>query len=99
MDKYKKTTQLLRRPNFFQFRTETSKVFLRCEASDCVVVEGADRDFFDKLNHAIAWPPAPTEAEPTPKPTLTILPSSHEPNFGATTAGVGALYNVYHFPQ
>ena len=100
MAKYKKTTQLLRRPNFFQFRTESSKVFLRCEASDCLILEGADRDFFDKLNHAIAWPPAPTEVEAaTPKPTLTILPSTREPNFGVTTAGVGALYNVYRFPR
>jgi hypothetical protein len=99
MSKYKKTTQLLRRPNFFQFRTETSKVFLRCESSDCVIVEGADRDFFDKLNRAINWPPAPTEADAAPKPTLTILPSSHKPNFGESTAGAGAIYNVYRFPN
>lgn len=98
-DKYKKTTQLLRRPNYFQFRTEEAKVFLRCEGSDCLIVEGAERDFFDKLNRAMGWPPAPSETEPTPKPTLTQLPSNRDADFGVSTAGVGALYRVYEIPR
>lgn len=76
MSKYPKTTQLLRRPNFFQFRTENAKVFLRCEASDCLVLEGADREFFDKLDRAIGWPAAPPETEPTAKTTMTQIPAA-----------------------
>lgn len=73
LNKYPKTTQLLRRPNFFQFRTEESKVFLRCEAGGCLIVEGADREFFEKVNRAIGWPPAPSEIGPEAKPTVTQL--------------------------
>ena len=80
MSKYPKTTQLLRRPNFFQFRTEDSKVFLRCQGTDCLILEGADRDFFDKLDHAFGWPAAPGETDPTPKPTVTQIPAAASPS-------------------
>lgn len=76
MSKYPETTELVRRPNFFQFRTEDSKVFLRCQGADCLILEGADRDFFDKLDHAFGWPAAPGETEPTPKPTVTQIPGA-----------------------
>ncbi len=69
--KHKTRVELLRRPNFFQFKTESGKVFLRCVASDCLSVEQADRDTFDKINRAIGWPPAPAEVEPPVKPTMT----------------------------
>jgi hypothetical protein len=69
--KHKTRVELLRRPNFFQFKTDTGKVFLRCLASDCLSVEQADRDTFDKIDRAIGWPPAPAEAEPVGKPTVT----------------------------
>jgi hypothetical protein len=69
--KHKTRVELIRRPNFFQFKTEAGKVFLRCLASDCLSVEQADRDTFDKINHAIGWPPAPAEIEPVAKPTVT----------------------------
>jgi len=61
--KYKTRTELLRRPNYFQFKTDDGKIFLRCLASDCLSVEIADRETFDKINRAIGWPPAPAEAE------------------------------------
>jgi len=69
--KHKTRVELIRRPNFFQFKTDGGKVFLRCLASDCLSVEQADRDTFDKINHAIGWPPAPAEIEPVAKPTVT----------------------------
>jgi hypothetical protein len=69
--KHKTRVELLRRPNFFQFKTEAGKVFLRCVASDCLTVEHADRDTFDKIDRAIGWPPAPAENEPAAKPTVT----------------------------
>jgi len=101
MDKYKKTTQLMRRPNFFQFRTEESEVFLRCEASDCLIVEGADRDFFDKLNHAIGWPAAPAETEPAAKITVTQLPSPSDSKLTPKGPGLGAgtLHMDVKFPR
>ena len=69
--KHKTRAELIRRPNFFQFKTEAGKVFLRCLASDCLSVERADRDTFDKIDRAIGWPPAPAEIEPVAKPTVT----------------------------
>jgi hypothetical protein len=57
--KYKTRTELFRRPNFFQFQSESGGVFLRCIATQCLTVEGATRDTFDKINHAAGWEPAP----------------------------------------
>jgi hypothetical protein len=34
-------------------------VFLRCVATQCLTVESATRETFDKINHAIGWEPAP----------------------------------------
>jgi len=57
--KYKTRTDLFRRPNFFQFQSESGGVFLRCVATHCLTVEGATRETFDKINHALGWEPAP----------------------------------------
>jgi hypothetical protein len=61
--KYKSRRDLFRRPNFFQFQTETGGVYLRCIATQCLIVEGASRDTYDKITRAIDWPSAPTPAE------------------------------------
>jgi hypothetical protein len=63
--KHKERTELYRRPNFFQFQAADGGVFLRCLAGECITVEGANRETFDKINHAIGWPaaPAPVESE------------------------------------
>ena len=60
--KYAARKQLFRRPNFFQFQTDTGGVFLRCVSSMCLVLEGATRENYDKVNSAIGWAPAPTPA-------------------------------------
>jgi hypothetical protein len=57
--KYKTRTDLFRRPNFFQFQSESGGVFLRCVATHCVSVEGATRETFEKINHALGWELAP----------------------------------------
>ena len=57
--KYKTRTDLFRRPNFFQFQSESGGVFLRCVATQCLAVEGATRETFEKINHAMGWEPAP----------------------------------------
>jgi len=57
--KYKTRTDLFRRPNFFQFQSESGGVFLRCVATHCLTVEGATRETFEKINHALGWEPAP----------------------------------------
>jgi hypothetical protein len=63
--KYPARTQLFRRPNFFQFRAGSGGVFLRCSGTQCLTVEGASRETFDKINSAIGWtsPPSPSSAE------------------------------------
>jgi hypothetical protein len=60
--KYKTRTELYRRPNFFQFQTDAGGVFLRCVDSTCLVVEGASRETYDKINGAIGWEPAPASS-------------------------------------
>jgi hypothetical protein len=57
--KYKTRTELFRRPNFFQFQSESGGVFLRCVATQCITVESASRETFDKIDRAIGWDPAP----------------------------------------
>jgi hypothetical protein len=70
--KYKTRTELFRRPNFFQFQSESGGVFLRCVATQCLTVESATRETFDKINHAIGWDPAPsTMSAPAAPETIT----------------------------
>jgi hypothetical protein len=57
--KYPARTQLFRRPNFFEFRTDRGGVFLRCSGTQCLTVEGAGRETFDKIESAIGWTLAP----------------------------------------
>jgi hypothetical protein len=61
--KYKDRTELLRRPNYFQFQTEGRGVFLRCVNTECLVVEGASRETYDKITRAIGWSLAPLPLE------------------------------------
>jgi hypothetical protein len=67
--KHEKRTELFRRPNYFQFQTEEGGVFLRCVEAECVTVEGATRETFEKINQALNWPPAPGPGVATPKPS------------------------------
>jgi len=69
--KYKTRTDLLRRPNYFQFKTDGGKVFLRCIVTDCLTVELAERETFDKIDRAIGWPQAPAETSAPAKPAVT----------------------------
>jgi hypothetical protein len=70
--KYKTRTELFRRPNFFQFQSESGGVFLRCVATQCITVESASRETFDKINHAIGWEPAPATVNvPASPATIT----------------------------
>jgi len=57
--KYPDRAQLFRRPNFFQFHTESGGVFLHCSGTQCLTVEGATGETFDKINGAIGWTQAP----------------------------------------
>jgi len=62
--KHKNRTGLFRRPNYFQFNTDSGGVFLRCIGTDCLVVEGASRETYDKITRAIGWTLAPAPAQP-----------------------------------
>ena len=78
--KYKTRAELFRRPNFFQFQSESGGVFLRCVATHCLTVEGATRETFDKINHAIGWEPAPAAVSaPSARETVTQQLQPAEP--------------------
>jgi hypothetical protein len=70
--KYNSGKELLRRPNFFQFQTDTGGVYLRCVAAQCLVVEGASRETYEAITRAIGWPLAPTPA-PAESPLRTAV--------------------------
>jgi hypothetical protein len=70
--KHTSRTNLFRRPNFFQFQTDSGGVFLRCVETTCLVVEGATRETFDRINKAVGWSPAPPASVSAPTPqTMT----------------------------
>jgi hypothetical protein len=65
-------TALLRRPNYFEFKSEDSGgVFLRCVATTCLAVEGTNRETFDKIDKALGWDLAPVAPAVAPSQTLT----------------------------
>jgi hypothetical protein len=77
--KYKTHAELFRRPNFFQFQSESGGVFLRCVATQCITVESAPRETFDKINRAIGWDPAPAAVSvPAAPASITRQPASLE---------------------
>jgi len=71
--KHKSRTALFRRPNYFQFQTDSGSVFLRCVGTTCLVVENATRETYDKIDRAVGWPAAPAPAEARTGNTFTQL--------------------------
>jgi hypothetical protein len=74
--KYAARRELFRRPNFFQFQTDSGGVFLRCLARTCLAVERASRDTYDRINRAIGWPaaPGPVEKAAPPSSARAVMP-------------------------
>ena len=61
--KYQARTHLLRQANFFAFQTDGGSVFVKHQGTQCLVVEEASRDTFDKIDQAVTWPaPVPPVA-------------------------------------
>ena len=56
-------SNLLRRPNFFQFDTPDGSAFLYCFGEGCVTLEGGTRKLFDAFTKALDWPSAPQPPE------------------------------------
>jgi len=52
-----------RLPNFLSFDTTDGGVFLRCEGTDCISVEGANRAVFDGINEMVGWSAAPAASK------------------------------------
>ena len=61
--KHAQRTNLLRRPNFFQFDTPDGSAFLYCFGESCVTMEGGTRKLFDAFTKALDWPSAPQPPE------------------------------------
>jgi hypothetical protein len=61
--KHAQRTNLLRRPNFFQFDTPDGSAFLYCFGESCVTMEGGTRKLFDAFTKALEWPSAPQPPE------------------------------------
>jgi hypothetical protein len=75
--KYTKRRGLFRRPNFFSFDTDEGGIFLRCVGDQCLTVEGANRDLFDRIMRAMGWPAGPAAPakplQPAHKTSTTAL--------------------------
>lgn len=61
--KYSQRSNLLRRPNFFQFDSPDGGVFLYCFGESCATLEGGSRKLFDGFTKAMSWPSAPVPPE------------------------------------
>jgi len=61
--KYAQRSNLLRRPNFFQFDAPEGSAFLYCFGESCVTLEGGTRKLFDAFTKALDWPSAPQPPE------------------------------------
>ena len=61
--KHAQRSNLMRRPNFFQFDTPDGSAFLYCFGESCVTMEGGTRKLFDALTKALEWPSAPLPPE------------------------------------
>ena len=74
--KHSERSNLMRRPNFFQFDTPDGGVFLYCFGGSCVTVEGTTRRLFDAFTKALDWPsapPAPERPGAVPEKTAAAL--------------------------
>ena len=61
--KHSERSNLMRRPNFFQFVTPDGGAFLYCFGDSCVTLEVATRRLFDAFTKALDWPSAPPPPE------------------------------------
>ena len=77
--KYETRSHLYRRPNFFEFQTDSGGVFLRCMDRQCLTVEGATRETFEAIDHAIGWPPAPGPAEESAPSVVQLSLGTSQP--------------------
>ncbi|HEY6946534.1 MAG TPA: hypothetical protein VI431_15450 [Candidatus Acidoferrum sp.] len=74
--KHSERSNLMRRPNFFQFDVPDGSVFLYCFGDSCATMEGANRKLFDAFTKALDWPSAPPPPEHTgavPEKTAATL--------------------------
>ena len=72
--KHAQRTNLMRRPNFFQFDTLEGSAFLYCFGESCVTMEGGTRKLFDAFTKAVEWPSAPQPPEhPSAAPEKTAM--------------------------
>ena len=75
--KHEQRTALFRRPNFFSFKTPNGGVFLRCSATECLILEGGDRPLFAELNKQLDFGALPgPDQRPGDTPTRTTDHSS-----------------------
>ncbi|MBI3406433.1 MAG: hypothetical protein HY046_13345 [Acidobacteria bacterium] len=72
--KHAKHANLFRRPNFFSFDTPQGGVFLTCHAEECLAVEGATRELFDRITRSLGWPDAPRPAATKPAEKIAVVP-------------------------
>jgi hypothetical protein len=55
-DLHNNRTALRRLPNYFEFQTPEGEVFLRCYDRNCLIVDTAPRDTFERIQRALDWP-------------------------------------------
>jgi len=71
---------LFRRPNFFSFETPNGGVFLRCSATECLILEGGDRPLFAEMNKQLDFGALPEpDQRPGDTPTKTTDQASVPP--------------------
>ncbi|HTP42940.1 MAG TPA: hypothetical protein VMJ13_00160 [Candidatus Acidoferrum sp.] len=90
--KYKTRTGLFRRPNYFQFQTDSGGVFVRCLGTTCLSVEHANRETYDNIERAIGWPAAPAPADPHQGNAFTQERVQQPPMFASAPQSYSAVF-------
>lgn len=74
-DLHQARSALHRHPDYFEFQTPQGGAYLQCAGEECLIVDGATRETFDKISRAAGWPAAPeaVPAKPSGSPSFTVL--------------------------
>jgi hypothetical protein len=72
--KYPTRTAVQEQSSLLAWQTDIGGAELECHDDECLVVEGADRAFFDRLTHAMGWPAVAA----APRSAVPVAPAAHD---------------------
>ena len=90
--KYQSHSSISRRAHFFQFHTDGGDVFVKQSGTQCLIVEEASQEAFNKIDQAITWPFTPP---PAGRPSQSPPPGVAQNATGASSAPAAMLAAIH----